>query len=59
MIDILALVVPHALLALTIWRLIGRDDLDNDPLLPPREIVRVHRPQPIQPPPGGDPGTAG
>jgi hypothetical protein len=31
MIDIFALVVTHAVLALALWRLVQRDDLDLDP----------------------------
>ena len=31
MIDNFALVVTHALLALALWRLVQRDDLDSDP----------------------------
>lgn len=34
MIDIFTVVVPHALMAIAVWRLLGRDDLDNDPILP-------------------------
>lgn len=34
MIDILAILVPHAVIALAVWRLLHRDDLDTDPLLP-------------------------
>jgi hypothetical protein len=34
MIDIFTVVVPHALMALAVWRLLHRDDLDNDPALP-------------------------
>jgi hypothetical protein len=34
MIDIFTVVVPHALMAIAIWRLIHRDDLNSDPLLP-------------------------
>ncbi len=31
MIDNFALVITHALLALALWRLVQRDDLDADP----------------------------
>lgn len=31
MIDNFALVVTHAVLALALWRLVRRDDLDRDP----------------------------
>jgi hypothetical protein len=34
MIDIFTVVVPHLLMGVAVWRLIHRDDLDNDPLLP-------------------------
>lgn len=37
MIDIITVVVPHALMAIAVWRLLLRDDLDNDPILPGRE----------------------
>lgn len=36
MIDIITVVVPHALMAIAVWRLLLRDDLDNDPILPGR-----------------------
>ncbi len=34
MIDIFTVIVPHALMALAVWRLLARDDLDQDPHLP-------------------------
>jgi len=34
MIDIFTVVVPHVLMAIAVWRLIHRDDLDLDPILP-------------------------
>jgi hypothetical protein len=34
MIDIFTVVLPHVLMALAVWRLISRDDLDFDPILP-------------------------
>ena len=34
MIDLLALAVSHLVLALAVWRLIQRRDLDDDPALP-------------------------
>lgn len=37
MIDIFTVVVPHALMAIAIWRLIHRDDLDSDRVLPGNE----------------------
>ncbi len=36
MIDLLALGVPHLVMALAIWRLVHRADLDDDPALPRR-----------------------
>lgn len=39
MIDIFTVVVPHALMAIAIWRLLSRDELDNDPILPGRKSV--------------------
>ena len=47
MIDNFALVVTHGLLALALWRLVRRDDLDSDP---PIEEV------PPPPPPAPDKG---
>jgi hypothetical protein len=37
MIDIFTVVVPHVLMAIAVWRLIHRDDLDIDPVLPRAE----------------------
>jgi len=37
MIDLLALVVPHFVMAIAVWRLVQRADLDHDPALPGRE----------------------
>jgi len=34
MIDMLALSVPHFVMAIAVWRLVRRADLDNDPALP-------------------------
>lgn len=34
MIDLLALAVPHLVLAIAVWRLTRRADLDDDPMLP-------------------------
>lgn len=34
MIDIITVVVPHMLMAIAVWRLLHRDDLDQDPILP-------------------------
>jgi len=37
MIDIITVVVPHMLMAIAVWRLLHRDDLDQDPILPGSE----------------------
>ena len=37
MIDIITVVVPHMLMAIAVWSLLRRDDLDTDPILPGRE----------------------
>jgi hypothetical protein len=34
MIDIFTVVLPHVLMAIAIWRLLHRDDLDQEPTLP-------------------------
>lgn len=34
MIDMLALAIPHFVMAIAVWRLVHRADLDNDPALP-------------------------
>jgi hypothetical protein len=34
MIDNFTVVLPHVLMAIAIWRLLRRDDLDQDPILP-------------------------
>lgn len=34
MIDIFTVVLPHALMAIAVWRLIHCDELDLDPILP-------------------------
>ncbi|BEU98966.1 hypothetical protein [Novosphingobium olei] len=46
MIDIFTVLLPHALMALAVWRLLHRDDLDEDPALPRQTIAwrRSHRP---------------
>lgn len=36
MIDKFTLFLPHFLMALAVWRLLKRDDLDDDPSLPSR-----------------------
>jgi hypothetical protein len=39
MIDLIALSIPHFVLALAVWRLVSRADLDDDPALP-RKLTR-------------------
>jgi hypothetical protein len=34
MIDLIALAVPHFVMAVAVWRLVARPDLDDDPALP-------------------------
>lgn len=44
MIDKFTLFLPHVLMAIAIWRLLRRDDLDDDPALPSRKVpFRVKR----------------
>lgn len=38
MIDKFTLFLPHLLMAIAIWRLLKRDDLDDDPSLPSRRV---------------------
>lgn len=46
MIDIFTVVLPHALMALAVWRLLHIDALDNDPALPKRKTpVKQRRPR--------------
>lgn len=35
MIDLFAILLSHGLLALAVWRLTGRDDLNDDPPVDP------------------------
>jgi hypothetical protein len=37
MIDLFALAVPHFVMAIAVWRLVQRADLDDDPALSGRE----------------------
>ena len=39
MVNILTLLLCHAVLGLAAWRLLQRDDLDSDPELPGPEVV--------------------
>lgn len=43
MIDIFTVVMPHVLMAIAIWRLLGRDDLDSDPILPGTPTAMAQR----------------
>ncbi|MBB4615699.1 hypothetical protein [Novosphingobium taihuense] len=38
MIDKFTIFLPHMLMAIAIWRLLHRDDLDDDPSLPSRKV---------------------
>lgn len=40
MVDYITILVPHVLIAIAIWRLLGRDDLDHDPNFPDPEPVQ-------------------
>ncbi|KPF94042.1 hypothetical protein IP81_00880 [Novosphingobium sp. AAP83] len=37
MIDKFTLFLPHLLMAIAVWRMLHRDDLDDDPSLPSRK----------------------
>jgi hypothetical protein len=51
MIDIFTVIVPHALMALAVWRLLPRDDLDQDPHLPVKaDLFRQKRPRQAEQP---------
>lgn len=55
MIDIFTVVVPHVLMAIAVWRLLARDDLDHDPILPDTRRItarRKRRPAPEESRPG-------
>lgn len=43
MIDKFTILVPHVLMAIAIWRLLARQDLDNDPNFPVPERVQPVR----------------
>jgi len=48
MIDQFTLLLPHLLMALAVWRLLQRDDLDDDPSLPSRKVpFRAKRETPV------------
>ena len=38
MIDKFTIFLPHVLMAIAVWRLLHRDDLDDDPSLPSRKV---------------------
>lgn len=52
MIDKFTVLVPHLLMAIAVWRLLRRGDLDDDPLLPQRRFPL--RPRGNPPGAGGD-----
>jgi hypothetical protein len=43
MIDKFTLFLPHLLMAIAIWRLLQRPDLDDDPSLPNRKVPFRHK----------------
>lgn len=44
MIDKFTIFLPHVLMAIAIWQLLHRDDLDDDPSLPSRKsLFRTRR----------------
>lgn len=63
MIDNFALALTHCLLALGLWRIALRDDLDrdpDDPAAPPRRPRGLRRARPVRtdpPPAKADPST--
>lgn len=57
MIDIFTVVVPHALMAIAVWRLLLRDDLDDDPILPGRKSGFARRKAGSAPDGGDAPGA--
>jgi hypothetical protein len=48
MIDLLALAVPHFVMAIAVWRLTRRPDLDDDPALPRPDKSPLRKPKPTQ-----------
>lgn len=46
MIDLLALAIPHFVMAIAVWRLVKRADLDDDPALPRPALPRPALPRP-------------
>jgi hypothetical protein len=59
MIDIFTVVVPHVLMAIAVWRLLTRDDLDHDPILPDTRQIAARRQHGPGPGPGQAPGKGG
>lgn len=59
MIDKLTIFLPHLLMALMIWKLVHRDDLDDDPALPNRRQPLMGRRKAQTGPngPGAAPGS--
>lgn len=45
MIDLIAIAVPHLVLAIAVWRLVQRPDLDDDPMLPREAPTPAKRPR--------------
>ena len=53
MIDKFTIFLPHLLMALMVWRLLRRDDLDHDPVIEagheaaivPKRVRRRHKPE--------------
>ena len=57
MIDIFTVVLPHVLMAIAVWHLLHRDDLDQDPSMPGFRGILKRR-KPGAPKPGeGTPGA--
>jgi hypothetical protein len=52
MIDKFTIILPHVLMAIAIWRLLHRDDLNDDPSLPSRKTPFRKRREQV--PGGGD-----
>lgn len=57
MIDIFTVVLPHVLMAIAIWRLLHRDDLDTDPSMPRPRGIAPRRKPPAPQPGEGSPGA--
>ena len=61
MIDIFTVMLPHVLMALAVWRLLARDDLDQDPHLPVKadlfRAIRAKQKAPSPSPTTGEPAS--